>query len=195
MQILWASRTISAELAREVAVERHYLHRAPNVSYGLGLFEQDELMGIVTFGVTSSYRTALSVLPDSPKSVIELSRLWINPSAPQNSASWLVSRALKELPPYIVISYADTGIRDERNGRSHDGTIYKALSFNYAGRTKSKLDWCLPGTTRNVGKKVEGSLPVRATPKERYWIATGDRRQKRNLSRACGWPILQYDAQ
>lgn len=190
----WSVVPIESKLAREIAIKNHYLHRSPNVMYAFGLYQEGNLLGICTFGSPSSMRITNSVCPSAPKRVIELNRLWIEDSCPAFAASWFVSRCLKQLPAHIVISYADTGIYDEHNGRNHDGTVYRALNFNFAGQSKASVDWRLPGKTRNVGKKVPGSVPVPVPPKNRYWILTGNKREKGQMHKICIWPSLDYAA-
>lgn len=188
----WAVTPISGQLARQLSKEYHYLHRAPNASFAFGLFHNDQIMGFVVFGSPSSVRITRSVCPSDIKSVIELNRLWCSDEAPFGAASWLVSRALKLLPPYIVISYADTSVLDSRDKRPHDGTIYRALSFNYAGQSTSKNEYRLPGSTRSVKKDTSGSEVYRVSPKNRFWTITGNRREKRALYAICDWPELPY---
>lgn len=183
----YSVQPISSTLARQTAIDQHYLHRAPNVSYGYGLYRGDALYGICTFGTPSSVRITRSVCPEDIKCVIELNRLWIHDDCPRNMATWFVSRCLKNLPPKIVISYADTGVYDETNDRMHDGAVYRALSFSYAGTSKASVDWRIPGKTRNVGKNVEGAVPVPIPPKNRYWTVTGNKRQRRYLQHICRW--------
>ena len=190
----WNVAPITNQLARQIAKDKHYLHRAPNTSYAFGLFQDgdNDLQGIVVFGSPSSGRITKSVCSEDVKQVIELNRLWIDDNVPFGAASWLVSRALKQLLPYIVISYADTEITDTRNGRSHDGSIYRALSFNYAGQSKPSKDWRLPGSTRNVGKKTPGSVCFEVAPKNRFWTVTGNKRDKKILRSMCEWSALPY---
>jgi hypothetical protein len=191
----WSVTPITNQLARQIAKDKHYLHRAPNTSYAFGLFQDGDKdpQGIVIFGSPSSGRITKSICSIDLTKVIELNRLWCHDDAPFGAASWLVSKALKSLPPYIVVAYADTGITDTRNGRSHDGSIYRALSFNYAGQSKPSKDWRLPGSTRNVGKKTPGSICHEVTPKNRFWTVTGNKKEKKILRSMCEWPSLPYD--
>ncbi len=187
----WHVMEIDNQLARKTAIEKHYLHRAPNVSFGFGLFYREELKGICTFGSPSSMRITNSVCPTQPKSVVELNRLWLSDDCPDFSESWFVSRCLKKLPARIVISYADTGVTDTLHNRQHDGTIYKALNFHYAGKSKASVDWRLEGRTRNVGRHVEGAVAVPVSPKNRFWCLTGTKREKKLLRALCYWPSEQ----
>lgn len=190
----WRVEPIGSYLARDIAKREHYLHRAPSVSLAYGLFApSDDLpVGIVTFGTPSSHRISKSVCPAEPKLVIELNRLWISSGVPFGAASWFVSRALKAMPGYIVVSYADTSVQDPRNNRSHDGSVYRALSLSYAGRTRARKEWRMPGKSRNVGK-VPGAVLSDVSSKHRFWTVTGDKRERRALRSLCAWPSLAYD--
>jgi len=186
----WSVAPIPSALARQIVIEKHYLHRSPNVSYAYGVFDDDrKLMGVITFGSSGSMRITQSVCEDATK-VIELNRLWIDDEAPFGLGSWFVSRALKQLPPYVVIAYADTGASDSRYGTYHDGAIYRACSFNYGGSSKPAYEWRYPGKTRNVGKHTQGSIRVPITSKRRFWTVTGTKADKRNLRRLCKWVII-----
>lgn len=180
----WTVIEIDSRQARQVASENHYLRRPQNVSYAYGLFHKGILKGMVSFGTPSSYRINRSVCPEAPKVVRELNRLWIDEMVPFGGASWFVSRALKDLPPGIVVSYADTSVQG-RSG-NHDGSVYRALSFQYAGQTKPRKEWRLPGSTRNSGK-VEGAVQHEVSSKHRYWTVTGSKRQKKKLRNLCEW--------
>jgi hypothetical protein len=139
---------------------------------------------VVTFGSPSSWRINQSICPGLPKSVIELNRLWISDDAPFGAASWFVSKALRELPALIVVSYADSSIQG-RIG-PHDGAVYRALSFNYAGKTKARKEWRMPDKARNTGK-VPGAVLSDVSSKHRYWTVTGNRREKKTLRALVQW--------
>jgi hypothetical protein len=191
----WAVKPVSWHAARDLVVAHHYLHRVPSVSFAFGLFDGEVVRGVVTFGSPSSWRISKSVAPDSIRSVLELNRLWIADEAPHGAASWFVSRALKQLPPRVVVAYSELTVQDSRYGTYHDGAVYRALSFHYAGQTRSYTDWRMPGKTRNVGKHVEGSVPVEVGSRKRFWTVTGKRSEKRQLFAMCQWPSLPYQTE
>ena len=185
----WSVGSMERTLARDVVIAQHYLHRRANISYAFALYTpNNHLAGVVTFGSPSSWRINKSICPNAPSLVIELNRLWIGDGVPFGAASWLVSRALKKLPPLLVVSYADTGAHNERNGEAHDGGVYRALSFNYAGRTRARKEWRLPGKSRNTGR-IEGAILCEVTSKERFWTVTGSKRQKQKLRALVAWPV------
>jgi hypothetical protein len=177
--------------AYRLSLEKHYLHRKRSFSYVYGLYRHDQLMGFVGFSSPTSNRISKSVCPDDTRLVIELSRLWIDPQAAVNAGSWLISRALKMLPPYIVISYADSAIQDTRHTkpRNHNGLVYQATNFYFAGKTKPSHEY-VANNSRSVTKDTPGAIKQEVSSKYRYWTLTGSKRDKKNLFRLCNWPIL-----
>lgn len=99
---------IDSATAQELIVREHYLHRKTNISHALGLFDDKELVGVVSFGTPPSRHLQISACRANPDLVIELNRLWVDDRMPRNTESWFIARALKLLPARIVVSYADT---------------------------------------------------------------------------------------
>ena len=184
---------VSKGTAADVCIKNHYLHRRPPMSFSFGLFWQDAVVGVVTFGSPPSRHLQKSVLPETPDLVIELNRLWTCDALPKNAESWFIRRAIKQLPPKIIVSYADTSA-------GHAGYVYRAAGFNYAGwtdmdRKTPRFDYVVPGkhsrdAFRNGDKSA--SQRVRRLPKIKYWTASGDRRQRRELTRRCAWLSLSW---
>lgn len=183
---------ISSKVARAVAEAEHYMHRKPMVSWAFGLIEGDKLLGVCTFGTPASRHLQMGVCPSDPGLVTELNRLWVHDQCPPNTASWFVSRALKQVPPRIVVSYADT-----RQG--HMGYVYRALNFRYAGwtdmeRKTPRYDY-LPADpsvhTRDAYRNGY-STKVRRKPKVKYWLTTGNHRERKQLANLCRWPSLDW---
>lgn len=186
-------REVFAKEAQEMVVERHYLHRKTNVSYAFGLFFDGKMVGVCTFGCPPSRHLQMGACPTDPSMVIELNRLWVSDDMGRNTESWFISRAMKMLPPRIVVSYADT-----RYG--HIGYMYRASNFNYAGwtdmeRKTPRYDYLAPGKhTRDAFRNGAGakSTKVRRKPKHKYWTTTGNRRERKALAKLCGWPKLSW---
>lgn len=191
----FAVAPIEKDLASALVVKHHYLHRRPNTSHAFGLFDgRGECVGAVTFGFPASRHLQKSMCPDDPGVVIELNRLWCHDDCPRNTESFFVARALKMLPPLLVVSYADTAW-------GHTGVIYRALNFNYAGwtdmeRKTPRYDYIPPDGlhTRDSfrGGEAKWTHRVRRKPKAKYWLATGNRRERIRLSRMCAWPCLDW---
>jgi hypothetical protein len=198
---------IPSRMAARVVIQHHYLHRRPPISHAFGLLIGADVVGVVTFGTPPSRHLQMSACPSNPAAVIELNRLWVSDEMPRNTESWFVSRALAMLPPLIVVSYADTE-------RGHVGYIYRALNFFYAGwtdmeRKTPRYDYVpTPELSTDAGllfppSEIKGKhsrdamrcgeyTRVRRKPKLKYWTATGNRRDRRGLVAACGWPRLDW---
>lgn len=182
---------VSSRLAAETVIEHHYLHRRPPISYAYGLFRGIRLLGVCTFGIPPSRHLQISVCPQSPDQVIELNRLWVDDECPRNTESWFVSRCLQQLPPHIVVSYADTN-------EGHAGFIYRALSWHYAGwtdmdRKTPRLDYIpINGGHSRAAMRTGYTTTVRRKPKIKYWTTTGSKTQRHALRRKCAWPSLSW---
>ena len=177
----------------QIVVENHYLHRKTSVSFAFGLWRGDALIGAVTFGTPPSRHLQMGACPSNPGLVTELNRLWVCDSAPRNTETWFLSRALSLLPPRIIVSYADTA-------QGHVGTVYRAANFKYAGwtdmeRKTPRFDYLTPGKhTRDAfrGGAGLGSEKRRRKPKVKYWTVSGNARDRRELAKLCGWPSMDW---
>jgi hypothetical protein len=183
---------IQSAQASALVVEHHYLHRRPPISRAYGLEVDGVTLGVVTFGTPASRHLQMSACPSDPSKVIELNRLWVSDEMPANTESWFVSRALALLPPLIVVSYADTT-------QGHLGYIYRALNFRYAGwtdmeRKTPRFDYIPLDPTAHTREAFRSgySEKRRRKPKVKYWTVTGDKRQRRDLTRLCGWPSMNW---
>lgn len=182
---------ISKDEAIRLVVAHHYMHRRPPISFAFGLIIDGVTKGVLTFGTPASRHMLVGACPTEPESVIELNRMWCCDSLPRNTESWFVARALAQLPPRIVLSYADTA-------EGHMGHVYRAANFYYGGwtdmeRKTARFDYMVPGMhTRDAFRKGEIRFTdkVRRKPKVRYWIVTGNRREKRRLEALCQWPRM-----
>jgi len=99
----------------------------PFISYAFGLFYDNELCGVITYGETSSMPLRVNIAgPAFEHHIIELTRLCLKYNR-KNEASLLVGRSIKLLPKNkIIVSFADTG-------QDHIGCVYQATNFIYTG--------------------------------------------------------------
>ncbi len=187
---------ISAKEAGDLVEQHHYLHRRPNTSHAFGLIaDTGRVDGVAIFGVPASRYVQMSACPKAPSSVIELSRLWVRDELGRNAESYLVARALKMIPPMIVISYADTA-------HGHQGIIYRALGFRYAGwtdmdRKSARIDYVTPGkhprdAFRDGAEKPRWTHKVTRSTKARYWTITGNRKERHELAKIAAWPSISW---
>lgn len=184
--------TLSSRDASRIVIQEHYLHRRPPISYSFGGYRQDGVVvAVITFGVPPSRHLQQSACPSNPSKVIELNRVWIHDDQPKNTGSWILSRVLKLMPPYIIVSYADTL-------QNHDGTLYRAANWNYAGwtdmdRKTPRYDYVVEGKHSRDAFRQHNFTRVRRAPKIKYWTVTGNKREKRDLCRLCGWPSYNWN--
>lgn len=193
----WMVGTLDSKTAARLVVAKHYLHRRPPISHAFGLYVRGTLMGVVTYGTPASRHLQVSACPTAPDKVLELNRLWLDDELGPNSESWFVARSLKMLPPRIVVSYADPLF-------GHYGYIYRALNFQYAGwtdmeRKTPRYDYIPLDPTKHTrdafrdGPGLSGvAYRRRRVAKVKYWIVTGNRTERRELTGLCGWPSLDW---
>lgn len=121
----------SLEEVREICKNKHYLHRVPSIVAYYGLFKQELLLGVVTFGIPPSPYLMKICGEEYKSSVLELNRLWCYDEAPKNSESFLISQGIKLLKRdkpniKILVSFADTR-------ENHLGYIYQATNWYFTG--------------------------------------------------------------
>ena len=184
---------ITSAMASQLVVAKHYLHRRPPISYAFGLRDKNRgMVGVVTYGVPASRHLQMSACPSSPGMVLELNRLWVDDVMGKNTESWFVSRTLKMLPGRIVVSYSDPLY-------SHMGHVYRALNFNYAGwtdmeRKTPRYDYIPLDPSRHTRDAFRTGISqrVRRIAKVKYWIVTGNKSERRTLTKLCPWPSLSW---
>jgi hypothetical protein len=176
-------------------LEKHYAKRKCQRMYSFGVFIDNDLEGIVTYGMPPSPQVGRGFLGEEHRTkVIELNRLCVNERAPKNTASFLVGRSLRHLKEWAVVSYADGAV-------GHVGYIYQATNFLYCGAAKSHdKEYWIDGkwvhakvlTNRGISAPSvyakENSIPVKhPEPKHRY-IYFGNKR----LAKFLKYPVLPY---
>tara|TARA_R110000868_G_scaffold94549_2_gene260820 strand:+ start:570 stop:1190 length:621 start_codon:yes stop_codon:yes gene_type:complete len=183
-------RQIDYEDTKDLILNRHYAKRMPSISYAYGLFDDGNLVGLVTYGSPASPWLCKGVCGvENKKQVIELNRLVLTRNK-KNEASFLIAKSLQMIPkPKIVVSYADTA-------HNHVGYVYQATNFLFTGTTKARTD---PAATN--GKHARHSLPTGLgdrskrtyrSPKHRYVIFTGTKKEKARYKKALNYTILPY---
>lgn len=105
-------------------LKKHYAHRLPCISYAFGLYGENGLCGVCSFGMPPNY---VEMEAWKPWELLELNRLCVEDGLPKNTLSFFVSQCFKLLPqPRVLISYADLG-------KGHHGYIYQATNWLYTG--------------------------------------------------------------
>ena len=182
----------------------HYAKRWPSISYAFGLFDGDELTGIVTYGTPPSAPLRRGIAGDQFKSqVLELNRLCLKYNR-KNEASRLVGASLRMLPESIVVSFADTD-------QDHKGYVYQACNFHYCGLSAKRTDWKVKGKEHLHGQTIADEfrgVPDRAAAmrekygddfylsprprKHRYVFFVGSKTFKRRAMNALKYGIEPY---
>lgn len=183
----------------------HYAKRIPSISYAYGLFENDELIGVCTYGTPASSALLKGICGIKYKSIVkELNRLVLRNNK-KNEASFLISQSLKLLPrPLIVVSYADT----EQN---HVGIVYQATNWLYTGLSAKRTDWKIKGEEHlhgaTIADRSRGQVNrvqfmkdtygdkfyLKERPrKHRYVMLLGSKVEIKRMRRALKYPVLPY---
>ena len=173
----------------------HYAHRWPSISYSYGLFDENELIGVVTYGTPPSAPLKRGIAGDENKAnILELNRLCLKYNR-KNEASRLISASLKKLPKgKIIISFADMS-------QGHNGCVYRASNFTYYGLSAKRTDWKVKGKEHLHGQTIADEFRgvknrskamrdkygddfyLAPRPrKHRYIFVTGSKAQKKQLN-------------
>lgn len=180
----------SYEEAKYLILNLHYSHKMPvSVIFKFGLYYKDRIVGVVTYGRTSSPAPAKSLFGNEYRKIVyELNRLVMKPDHNGgNYTSFLVSHSLRKLPSGLgIISYADLG------GQGHVGYIYRACNFLYTGTTKQRTDKVdIDGKHPRHYKKDSTKRRIR-TSKCRYVIFTGSKTDKKRLKKLMRWKVEKW---
>tara|TARA_R110000824_G_scaffold290868_1_gene479342 strand:- start:4600 stop:5256 length:657 start_codon:yes stop_codon:yes gene_type:complete len=176
----------------------HYAKRMPSITYSFGLFYQNELVGIVTYGSPPSQALCRGIAGDEYKNIIlELNRLVLKNNI-KNEASFLISNSFKFLKkPSIIVSYADTS-------QNHNGYIYQATNFIYTGLSYKRTEWRQKNSNKHCKTICEQySLKERKDNpdkfyvtdrprKHRYLYIIANKKDKKNLFKKIKYPISDY---
>lgn len=141
-------KAIPNKLTYPFLLNIHYAKRIPSISYSFGLFDNDELIGVVCYGTPPSAPLKQGIAgKEYSQYVLELNRLCLKYNR-HNEASFLVSKSLKLLPvPKIIVSFADTA-------QQHIGTVYQACNFIYTGLSAKRTNWKLKGKEHLHGQTI-----------------------------------------
>lgn len=175
-------------------LNKHYAKRIPSISYAFGLYIDNVLEGVCTFGKPPSPALCVGVCGEHNSIyVYELNRLITNEDLPKNSLSFFVSKCLKMLPPLIIVSYADTS-------QNHNGYIYQATNWIYTGLSAKRTERYDINNPNKHSKSVTENknlnyedLAIRERPqKHRYIYFTGIKKQNKKWLKELNYKIQQY---
>jgi hypothetical protein len=202
---MYSVKPIARNDCAEFILEIHYAKRWPSISYAYGLFLDDVLVGVVTYGTPFSTTLRLGVAgTEYAVDVLELNRLCLRNNV-KNEASILVGRSLQQLPKgKIIISYADTS-------QGHTGTVYQATNFIYTGLSAKRTDWTVKGMEHLHGQTISDQFRgqknraqaardyygeafyLKPRPrKHRYIKIIGSKHYIKKVTAALKYPITDY---
>jgi hypothetical protein len=196
----WNVQPITNQIAQNIIVEKHYLHRKAPCSAAFGLFnETNQLMGVVMYGTpsSSSLRQGIAGKEES-NNVVELTRLWVSDDAPKNGESFLIGRSLSKAGKEIVVSFADTA-------QNHLGIVYQATNWLYTGLSAKRTDWTVEGIdkhghtwadkyTSQQMREIFGDKfkLVPRSRKHRYIFINAKGKRKKEIMNKLLYPITNY---
>ena len=141
-------------------LEKHYAKRIPQIMFAFGLYAENKLKGVVTFGIPASPSLCMGICGKEYSSIVlELNRLCLMDNL-KNESSFLISNAIKLLPkPSIIVSYADTE-------RDHIGYVYQATNFLYTGLSAHRIDWAVKGLEHKHSKTISDGMTLESIKKK-----------------------------
>jgi hypothetical protein len=181
-------------------LQKHYAKRIPQIMFAFGLYEESQLVGVVTYGIPASPALCMGICgKEYSDKVLELNRVCLL-NNDKNQASFLVANSIKLLPkPSIVVSYADTG-------KGHIGYVYQATNFLYTGLSANRVDWTVKGLEHKHSKTLSDGMTLESikekygddfyyserSRKHRYIYFHGNKTQKKKMTGLLKYQIEPY---
>ena len=186
MKDLYEVKKISYQDTKPFILDIHYAKRMPSISYAYGLFLNNQLVGIISYGSPASPSLCKGIAGEKNKKlVIELNRLVLKNNK-KNEASMLIGASFKLLPkPKIIVSYADTA-------QDHLGVVYQATNFLFTGTSKPRTDMAGKDGKHSRHHLGDRTKRVYRSAKHRYVYLLGNKRQKRQLKEELRYEIMDY---
>jgi hypothetical protein len=133
-------KSVTTDQCKEWLLKKHYLKRMTSFTYSFGLYNNNILVGVITFGNAVPLTMKKSLFGEKYMDIVyELNRLCTNDNLDKNANSYFISESFKLMPkPLIIVSYADKSV-------GHNGYIYQASNFMFTGESHTQLDWKLKG--------------------------------------------------
>jgi len=144
--------------AAEFVAERHYSAVMPRLTkHYLGCFNEDELVGVITFGWgTRPKHTIQKLFPNlDTKDYLEIGKMCMDDKMPRNSESQLLSLAIQWLRENAKVKYLFTWA-DGIVGKP--GYVYQAANFLYGGFTITDT-YVTEGGEKVHPRTLQGQLP------------------------------------
>jgi len=195
----WKIKRILNKTAQDIVIKHHYLHRRAPCSFAFGLYNNDELVGVVMYGTPSSSSLRKGICGiDEKNNVIELTRLWIDDKIGKNAESYLIGNTIKKINKEIVVSYSEIE-------QGHIGIVYQATSFLYSGLSAKRTNWTVEGinkhcqtiadkyTSKELKEKYGDKFKLVPRPrKHRYIFINAKKKRRKELIKKIKYPLLPY---
>jgi hypothetical protein len=181
-------------------LEKHYAKRIPQIMHAFGLYKDDILVGVVTYGIPASPSLCMGICgKEYSEKVLELNRVCLLDNH-KNEASFLVANSIKLLPkPTIIVSYADIA-------KGHIGYVYQATNFIYTGLSANRIDWAIKGMEHKHAKTISDGMNVKKmkekygddfyyaerSRKHRYIFFHGSKTDKKVMLSKLKYPVEAY---
>ena len=185
-------KSIKSEECREWFLYKHYAKRVPSVSYSFGVYVDDVLEGICSYGRPVAHTLIKNAFNgEYQDDFLELNRLCVNDGLGKNVLSKFVSQTLNMLPkPKVIVSYADTSM-------GHNGYIYQATNWIYTGLSAKATDKKLIGSDKhgrhNNAYEKDGEYElIERSRKHRYIYFTGTKNDKKIFKKKLNYDIQEY---
>lgn len=188
-------REVSYQTAALVIAEAHYIGTPGSTSVSLGIYIDDVIAGVLTYGTIPGNNATAVCGPAHKLAVMELTRLALYDWAPRNSESWFIAQTFRWMERNrpdvsILLSYADSSV-------GHVGTIYQATNWIYTGASTNDMVYRLnSGGAIHARSAHRKPLPpgkwVAVSAKHRYVNFLGGPAQRRQMRRALRWDALPY---
>jgi len=197
--LTYSIEKIDYKTAMSIVCEKHYLHRKAPCSFAFGLFDGNNIIGVICYGTPSSAPLRSGVCgPDEKNNVIELTRLWVDDCSIKNAESYLIGNTIKLINKEIIVSYAEIEA-------GHIGTVYQATNWIYTGLSAKRTNWTIEGVNKHCQtiadkytskeiREIYGdrfSLVDRPRKHRYIYFNCGPRRRKYLISK-LRYPILPY---
>ena len=181
-------------------LEKHYAKRIPQIMFAFGLYDEDKLKGVVTYGIPASPALCMGICgKEYSDKVLELNRLCLMENN-KNESSFLVANSIKLLPrPTIIVSYADTA-------QGHVGYVYQSTNFLYTGLSANRVDWTVKGLEHKHSKTLSDGMTLESikekygedfyyterSRKHRYIFFHGSKTDKKVMRKKLLYGVLPY---
>ena len=150
----WMVDTLALGQAASLVAQEHYAHGGANTAtFRHGLFRVEEWPLVprgVAWWIPPTRAAAEATYPEGDwRRVLALSRFVLDPTVPQNGASFLLARSSRRIKQSgewdCLVTYAD-------EWQGHVGTMYIAAGWEYVGLTRPERVYTLNG--RMVARKA-----------------------------------------